>query len=317
MVEINRPPDPVGEVLHCLRMSGIFYSRCELTAPWGLTLPPFVDCMMFHIVVGGRLLLAIDGAVSCELERGDLALVPHGEGHQILSAPGVAAPGLFEVPRTPLSEKYELIRLGGGGAPTTLICGVVRFDQPTGKRLLASLPRVIRTEARDAEEADWLESTVRFIAAEARELRAGGETIITRLADVLVIHAIRSWMAREPASLSGWFAALREPGIGRAIACLHRDPGHRWTLTSLAAEAAMSRSTFAARFTELVGEPAMQYAARWKMQTAALWMSEGDVPIAQVADRLGYESEAAFRRAFKRFMGRPPGALRRAERATP
>jgi AraC-like DNA-binding protein len=307
--------DSLGEALHFLRMNGIFYSRCELTAPWGLTLPPFDACMMFHVVTEGQCWLDVEGADPCLMRPGNLALVPHGEGHRLLAAPGLRAPGLFDVPREQVSDRYEIIRLGGGGTATTLICGVVRFDHPAAHHLIRLLPRVISVDAWSSPEMEWIQSTLRFIAAEARELRAGGETVITRLADILVIQAIRSWIARDPAAQTGWLGALRDKQMGHAIAAVHRDPTGNWTLTSLAAKAGMSRSAFAARFTQLVGEPAMRYVTRWKMNTALMWLREDDAPLAELASRLGYESEAAFSRAFKRCIGQSPGATRRREAA--
>jgi AraC-like DNA-binding protein len=308
------PVDSLGEALHFLRMSGIFYSRCEFTAPWGLTLPPFDACMMFHVVTEVECWLEVDGAEPRLLRPGNLALVPHGEGHRLVSARGQSAPGLFDVARELVSDKYELIRLGGGGPATSIICGVVRFDHPAAHQLIRLLPRVISVDGWSSPELEWLASTLRFITAEARELRAGGEIVITRLADILVIQAIRSWIARAPAAQTGWLGALRDRHIGRAIAAVHRDPTGHWTVASLAARAGMSRSAFAARFTELVGEPAMHYVTRWKMNTAVMWLREDDAALAEIAGRLGYESEAAFSRAFKRFIGQPPGAVRRRAR---
>lgn len=311
MSDAFSPTDPLGGALHFLRMTGIFYSRCELTAPWGLTLPPFEDCMMFHVVMEGELLLEVDDAPGCTLRKGELALVPHGEGHRLLSARNLPAPGLFDVPREPLSDKYELIRLGGGGRSTKVICGVVRFDHPAARHLLALLPKVITVGGRSSTETEWIESTIRFIASEARELRPGGETVITRLADVLVIQAIRSWIELDPAARIGWFGALRDKHLGRALTQIHRHPTRRWTLASLATVAGMSRSAFAALFKRLVGESAVRYTARFKMQTAFVSLKEGSASIAEVASRLGYDSEAAFSRAFKRFMGVSPGSIRR------
>jgi AraC-like DNA-binding protein len=160
-------------------------------------------------------------------------------------------------------------------------------------------------------QVEWLQSTLRFIAAEAREMRPGGEAVITRLSDILVIQAIRSWIAHDPAGQRGWLGALQDRQIGRALAVVHRDPARAWSVSSLAAEAAMSRSAFAARFTELVGEPAMRYVARWRMHAALRSLKEDGVRLGELAGRLGYRSEAAFSRAFKRFMGVSPGAVRR------
>lgn len=160
-------------------------------------------------------------------------------------------------------------------------------------------------------QMDWMQSTLRLMAAEAKELRPGGETVITRLADILVIQAIRSWIQEDPAAQSGWLGALQDNQIGRVIALIHRDPGRPWTVASLATEVAMSRSAFAARFTELVGEPAMHYVARWRMRVALVWLKEDSAALGELASRLGYQSEAAFSRAFKRFIGISPGAVRR------
>jgi AraC-like DNA-binding protein len=160
---------------------------------------------------------------------------------------------------------------------------------------------------------DWMQSTLRLMAAEAMELRPGGETVITRLADILVIQAIRSWIQEDPTAQTGWVGALQDKQLGRAIMLIHRNPAHPWTVASLASEAAMSRSAFAARFTELVGEPAMHYVARWRMHLALTWLKEDRVTLAELASSLGYQSEAAFSRAFKRFIGVSPGAVRRSE----
>jgi AraC-like DNA-binding protein len=152
---------------------------------------------------------------------------------------------------------------------------------------------------------------LRLIASEAAELRPGGEAVITRLGDILVIQAIRAWMESDPAARTGWLGALQDPQIGRAISHVHRDPARNWTVASLAQELAMSRSAFAARFTELVGEPVMSYVARWRMQVAVAALKDEGATVGQLADRLGYRSEAAFSRAFKRVIGVSPGAIRK------
>jgi AraC-like DNA-binding protein len=292
-------------------MSGTIYSSCQFTAPWALELPRLPDTLMFHVVTAGRCWLEVDGTEPRLLQPGDLALVPHGEGHRLASEPGVPGPLLWDVNRKMLSDRYELIRHGGGGAATCLICGTVHFDHPAARHLVSVLPRVISVEAADSTQTDWIRSTLRFMAAEVRELRPGGETVVTRLADVLVIQAIRSWIEQDPAAQTGWLGALRDAQIGRAITLIHRDPARTWTVAGLASEVAMSRSAFAARFTELVGEPPMQYLARWRMHVALTWLKEDGAALGELALRLGYQSEAAFSRAFKRFIGVSPGAVRR------
>jgi AraC-like DNA-binding protein len=309
--------DAVGEALHFLRMNGAFYCRSELSAPWGLTMMPMPGYMWFHVVTSGEVRLEAGDTEPTLIRPGDLGLVPHGEGHVLRSAPGVEAPGVLELDREEISERYEILRHGGGGAPTTLICGAVRFDHPAARNLIEILPEILHIQASNPTQTDWMQSTLRLMAAEARELRPGGEAVITRLGDILVIQAIRSWIETDPAARTGWLGALQDPQIGRAISLIHREPARDWTVASLADELAMSRSAFAARFTELVGEPAMQYVTRWRMQVAVTSLREEGATVAQLASRLGYRSEAAFARAFKRVIGLPPGAMRREQLATP
>jgi AraC-like DNA-binding protein len=225
--------DPLGEALHFLRMSGTFYCRSELTAPWALALPAASGCLCFH--------------------------------------------------------------------------------HPAASRLVDLLPAMIHVEASTSPEpqTNWMQSTLRLMAAEAMRRRPGGETVITRLADVLVIQAIRSWIERDPVAKTGWLGALQDKQLGRAITLIHRDPAHPWTVASLASAVAMSRSVFSARFTELVGESPMQYVTRWRMHLATTWLKDDDAGLGELAGRLGYQSEAAFGRAFKRFVGISPGAVRK------
>jgi AraC-like DNA-binding protein len=176
--------------------------------------------------------------------------------------------------------------------------------------LIAVLPETIHVEASSSPQAGWLQSTLSLMAAEAQELRPGGEAVITRLGDILVIQALRSWIATDPAGQTGWLGALRDPQVGRAIALIHRAPARPWTVAALAHEVAMSRSAFAARFTELTGGPVMRYVARTRMHLAWSALKEEGATVAELASRLGYRSEAAFSRAFKRIVGVPPGAAK-------
>jgi AraC-like DNA-binding protein len=266
-------------------------------------------CLWFHVVISGGVLLEAGEAEARSLRPGDLALVPHGAGHALRSEAGAPAPGILELEREQVSDRYEILRHGQGGAPTTLICGAVRFDHPAARNLVEILPEMIHIEASNSPQMDWIHSTLRLMAAEAKELRPGGEAVITRRADILVIQAIRSWLETDPAAQTGWLGALQDRQIGRAISLIHRDPARAWTVASLADELAMSRSAFAARFTELVDEPAMQYVTRWRMHVAVNALKEEGATIAELASRLGYRSEAAFARAFKRVIGLSPGAL--------
>lgn len=309
--------DPLGEALHALRMGGAFYCRSELSEPWGLALPPMFGCLWFHVVLTGQCRLEVEGAADRLLRPGEIALVPHGEGHRLRSDGGVPAPSIHDLRRELVSDRYEVLRHGGGGAPTTLICGAVSFDHPAAHSLVRVLPRIMHVEAMGPLQGEWIQSTLRLMAAEARELRPGGETVITRLSDILIIQAIRSWIETDPAAQTGWLGALQDRQIGRALALIHRHPARAWTVAALADEVAMSRSAFAARFTELVDEPAMRYVTRWRMQVALDWLTGDDVVVSEVTFRLGYQSEAAFSRAFKRSVGTSPGSVRRRGKWTP
>jgi AraC-like DNA-binding protein len=307
------PPvtDPLGEALHALRMDSSLYTRSEFSAPWGLELPPMPGHVTFHAVTSGRCWLEVEGDEPRPLQPGDLALVSQGLGHRLVSEPGAPAAALFDLPREVVSERYEILRHGGGGAPTAMMCGVVRFDQAAAHHLVKLLPAVIVVDGWTSPQMDWVQSTLRFMTHEAGELKPGGEIVVTRLADILVVQAIRTWIAQDPVAQTGWLGALRDPQVGHAIALVHRHPERDWTLEALAAEVAMSRSAFAARFTERVGEPAIRYVARFKMHVAQAALKQEGARIAELASRLGYRSEAAFSRAFKRVIGVPPGAVQR------
>lgn len=303
--------DPLGEALHVLRMNGVFYCRSEFTAPWGLELPPFENCLMFHMITAGRCWLEVEGTDPHALQSGDFALVPHGAGHRLTFEPGAACGKLFDLSRELVSDRYEILRHGRGGTPVDMICGAVRFDHPAAMQVTRLLPPIIAFDAASSRFGEIMPDALRMMAAEVRTRRPGGEAIITRLADILIIQAIRAWLDRDPAARTGWLGALRDPQIGRAITLIHRDPAQSWTLDTLASAVAMSRSAFAARFTLLVGIPAMQYLLTWRMNLALTDLKEQTASVAVVAERYGYQSEAAFSRTFKRIIGVSPGSIRR------
>jgi AraC-like DNA-binding protein len=316
-MDLRNPPesrDPLGEALHALRMSGAFYCRSEFTEPWGLTLPALPDYLWFHVVTSGRISLDLGDEEPATLHTGDLALVTHGAGHRLWSDPAAPAPGILDLPREEISDRYEVLRHGGGGTQTRMMCGAVRFDHPAARNLVALLPEIIFVDAASTPDVAWMQGTLALIAAETKQPRPGGEAVITRLADVLVIQAIRWWMETDPTAQTGWLGALRDEQIGRALSLIHGDPARAWTVASLADELSMSRSAFAARFTELVGEPVMQYVTRWRMRVAVNALRDDGATVAELANRLGYRSEAAFARAFKRVTGLPPGAVKRDDR---
>lgn len=309
--DVWTPSDPLGEALHFLRMTGVVYTRSELSAPWGVDLPAMPDLLMFHVVTDGHCLLEVEGEATRTLTPGAFTLVPHGEGHVLRSAANVPAPDLFDLPREQISERYEVLRHGGGGERTRLLCGAVRFEHPAARDLVRLLPRVLHIDAWHPAQSEWMQSTLRLMAIESAERRPGGETVVTRLADILVIQAIRTWIAEDAAARQGWLGALHDEQIGPAIVRIHREPERSWSVRSLAEAVAMSRSAFSAHFSRLVGEPPMQYLTRHRMHVAEMQLRAGDASVAEIAYRFGYQSEAAFRRAFKRVLGVAPGAARR------
>lgn len=270
-------------------------------------MPPLPGTMVFHLVTHGELVLEVDGT-SRPMASGDVALVPHGTGHAILDAPGSPATPLFDLPREEAAERYERIRVPGPGAITELVCGAVSFTGLGAARLVRSLPPVLTVGG--GLDAGWTRAVFDVIAAESRNPRPGSDVITARLADVLVVRAVRAWLdAGTPDR--GWVAGLRDPLLGRALGALHAAPGAPWSLASLAGEAGMSRSAFAARFRDLLGEPPMAYVTAWRMDVAARLVREAGLPLAGVAEGVGYRSEAAFNRAFRRAHGVTPGTFAR------
>lgn len=315
------PVDPLAAVLHGLRMTGAFYCSSELTAPWGFELPPFPGCLAFHVVVEGECLLQVAGGASVVLGPGDFALLTRGQGHLGLSDSSVThTPRADLAPQDYVGDHYSVLRFDGGGELTRLVCGVVSFEHPAAAEFLALLPPIIHLPARGGPGShrarQSIDLTLELMKEEASASSAGGEAVLTRLADILVIQALRVWLeSAEPnnSEQPSWLLALRDPQLGGAIAAVVRDPGHPWSVASLASEVAMSRSAFAARFTQLAGEPAMRYVTRWRMNLAAAWLREGRVQsVSELPELLGYSSEPAFNRAFKSILGVPPGSLRKA-----
>ncbi|GIG19748.1 AraC family transcriptional regulator [Cellulomonas chitinilytica] len=305
------PVDPVGEALHRLRITGFFYCRTEADGDWAVEMPAFADCVSFHVVTAGEAWVEVDGYPPVHLGVGDLALVPHGRGHLLLSAPGTPSLGrVDELPQEYVSAHYSVLRHHGPGPRTELVCGVLGVDGPASRPLLELLPPVVHIDRSAPDAPSWIDSTLTLMADELRRARPGGEAVTTRLADILVIQAVRAWLDAQE-SRTGWLGALRDPQVGAAIAAVHRDPGRPWTVEALARQAAMSRSSFAARFTQVVGEPAMRYVTRWRMHVAADRLAHGGATVREVAAELGYESEAAFSHAYTRTVGVRPGRTRR------
>jgi AraC-like DNA-binding protein len=249
-----------------------------------------------------------------ELREGDIAVIPHGEPHAVSSAPGMRAQPDLEAHRRPRNNNdppFKLRTGADGASDTHLLCGFFACDVRPFNPLLEALPRFLRIGRRTSSAADGLlDQFIRLAAVEMRDRRAGAQSVLNKLSELVFIEAIRNHMDRLGAENTGWLAGLRDPLVGRAIALLHAQPARCWTLGELAAEAGASRSGLASRFTQLTGYPPIQYLTRWRMQLAAKRLTERGAKIAAVARDVGYESEAAFSRAFKRFSGQSPSQWR-------
>ncbi|MGB9753084.1 MAG: AraC family transcriptional regulator [Roseiflexus castenholzii] len=297
--------DSLSHVLNTVRLRSSVYCRSELGSPWGLHFAPR-SCAVFHVLHRGNGYLCVEGdAGLLPLREGDVVLLPGGEEHSIL-----------ETPDAPLFRNLELDQWGEcalmrwSDAPTAVIlCGTFDFEHIGTYALLKHLPRVVHIPRSDNSA---LNSILALMASEAEAGRPAKEVALRRLADILFIQIIQRWVEIEGIERCGWFGALHDPLIGRALELIHAQPQHPWTVAALARAVACSRSFFAARFTALVGEPPMEYLRRWRLQLAThLLMEHAHVSAGDIAARIGYHSEAAFSKAFKRSLGIAPGAYRK------
>lgn len=305
---IPEPKDTLGKTLYALRLNGLVYASSELSAPWGMAMPPMPGKIMFHIVTQGHCCLSLSNGDSIALNAGDLVLLPKGEGHNISSAQSVHCEPFFNIEVDKVSDRFELLRYGAGGEETLLTCGVLSFDQVVGQKLIAQLPAVIHIQKQNGAFSNQIVTLIDLMAEEARALSPGGETVIAHLADIIVIKAIRHWIEHSPDTSKGWLGGLQDAKISKALAAIHAHPEFTWTVELLADQAGMSRSGFSARFTELIGTSVKQYLTEWRMNLARVKIMESSTPppLVALAEELGYTSEASFSRAYKRIFGTAP-----------
>jgi AraC-like DNA-binding protein len=302
--------DPLTDVLQDVRLERSFYARSDLRTPWGLAFSAN-NGPSFHFVVTGRGFLRID-AERISLEAGDLVLLPHGNEHQLSDPSEAEAVPIEALPSERIGHNAALLHYDGNGDRSLLICGGIRFAGPLAHPLLELLPPVLLLRREElAGTYAWLDATLTMLETEALSLRSGSVAVMTRLADILVLQTIRAWIERDESRRLGWLGALSDPDIGHALALIHRCAQEPWTVASLAREVHLSRSVFSDRFSRLVGMSPMQYVTRWRMFLAGSWIRKERMSASEAAHRLGYSSEAAFSRAFKRYLQVPPGAFRR------
>lgn len=308
MLAENATASPLTKALHYLNLSGVFYCKSNLAGDWGLSFPKMDKTLMFHIVTSGTCYLYCDRKIVM-LSPGDFVLMTKGQGHKILSHQNAEAKDIFSLKRNQISSYYETLNIPGKKNQTILMCGVVRLDHPSGAMLADSLPSYLVIRASQTPVNDWITNSVRLISLEAQNPQLGGESIITRLADILVIQAIRNYILTSTQKFSGWLAALLDPQVGQVLSLMHEQPEYKWTIEELAKKSGMSRSSLALKFKALMDESPMQYLTKWRMNLAIMKIKEGVTNISEIAESLGYESETAFRRSFKKVCGKTLGEI--------
>jgi AraC-like DNA-binding protein len=302
--------DVLGDVLDSLGLKSRLFCRSELAAPWVIHFGG-ADAMHFHIIERGTAWLEVGAKQPARaLAPGDVVVVGRGQGHRLSDQPGRSdlAPIIF--PDPPDDGRCTVVRHGQAGGGTVMICGSFAFQHAAGHPLLALLPRLMQIKSASGPSRAWVGPVARMLTAEAAQMRPGAQTIISHLTDVLFVQVLRDWIS-DGAAAPGWLMALNHPQIGPVLAAVHERPDAQWTVERLAARARLSRTAFSARFAKVVGEPARKYLMRLRMQRAANLLAQGPLSISDVAESTGYESEAAFSKAFKRWHGKTPGEMRR------
>lgn len=312
--------DTLSDVLRAVRLHGAVFFKVEATTPWAAEAPagesvathimPGVEHVIeYHVVTRGSCWGGLVDEPAIRLEAGDVIVFPQGDAHVLSSDPGMRGrpdPEAFRMvkhSRVPVSLSIN----GGGSESAQLVCGFLGCDARPFNPLLATLPRVIHLRA---TAGDSLPHLVELAVAESKQERAGGECVLSKLSELLFVEVVRRYIAQMPPESVGWFAGMRDENIGRALQKLHERPSHDWSLEELARESGLSRSVLAERFAQLVGVPPIQYLAQWRIQLAAPLLRSGKSSLAEIADRVGYGSEAALSRAFKRQVGVAPAFYR-------
>jgi AraC-like DNA-binding protein len=335
--------DALSDVLGAVRVTGAVFFTARVAPPWAIESPPPEELprtlrvrsdrmALFHLVVRGRCWVTVEGAAPVMLDGGAIVILPRGNVHRVMSDVGVPPVPLSHVLSACRGDEIPHIESGPSASPdgTQLVCGFLQCDQRFNP-LIGALPRLIVahpfrhrlvtvpgldgrpiwTSELGADDDDWLARTFRHMSEEANAGRPGRRVMLSRLAEVLYMEVVRSCFGVAARRRSGWFAAARDPEVGRALGLMHAQPERKWTVTTLARSSGLSRSAFSGRFHALVGAPPMHYLSSWRMQRAIQLLRDPRLSIAQVASRVGYDSPVAFHRAFRRSVGETPAAWRR------
>jgi len=321
------PTDTLSAVLQAIHLTGAVFFDVTVRAPWVLEAPPSNVCaphvmpgarhvIEYHVVIAGRCWAGLPDQPPIRLEAGDILIFPQGDGHVFSSEPGPQrSEPMLELYQQPEGTQLPVpIRAGssdGDGEEARIVCGFLGFEELLHHPLLRALPRVLHAPASARAPGDWLDGFILQVVAECENRRPGSQSILARMSELMFVEVVRQHVAALPPSAHGWLAGLRDKAVGRALNLMHDQPAGAWTLDRLAEEVGVSRSSLAERFSCYVGAPPMQYLANWRMQLATGLLSNGSATIAEIAEKVGYDSEAAFSRAFKRNMGSAPAMWRK------
>jgi AraC family transcriptional regulator, alkane utilization regulator len=314
--------DVLSDVLRVVRLSGAVMFHGDFSAPWAvitapaeqltpMVLPGAKQLMPFHIVEEGTCWIELEGHAPLELQRGDIVVLPYCTVHKLASDRGMAPMPCLQLLQAnePTGQLPRLVH-GGGGAPTRLVCGFVYCEDLLFNPMYRALPVLIHVEAARERTMSLLAATVEHTISETETARPGSECLLARLSELLFVEVLRHHIAEFSPGAVGWLGALKDPVVGRALQLLHASPCHSWTVATLSRRVGVCRSVLADRFKLLLGQPPMQYLTCWRLQLAAQMLRSGGDGVSQIAGRVGYSSEAAFNRAFKRYAGRPPATWR-------
>jgi AraC-like DNA-binding protein len=313
--------DALLDMLRSMRLTGGIFLDAEFTAPWCVTAKvgpedcsPFTPeprhIIAYHYVTAGRLLLKVSNQSPVPVESGEMVVLPRNDDHIIGSAMNLRPVGAEHLIQPAPDGGLAKIVHGGGGERTQILCGFLGNDLPHNA-FITILPSVLKLNVADGASGSWIESSFRFAAKQLAEGQVSSPAILAKIAELLFMEAVRRYFASLPPTANAWTAGMRDPIVGRALGLLHSQISRRWTTEQLAREVAMSRSAFAERFTRIVGEAPMRYLARQRFEQATARLRESADPIARIAFEVGYESEVAFNRAFRREHGIPPATWRR------
>jgi AraC-like DNA-binding protein len=312
----------LSEVLKAVKLNGALFYNAEFSAPWcahsvdGHTVnshlsPSSQHVIIFHLLTEGRGYANLEGDDRrLSLNAGDILIVPSGDPHILGNGPPIKPVDRSHVLDQVLSQGLKVSRMGGSGELTKFICGYLSCDPQLSQIFLGGLPPILKVSIRDDPSGQWLEHSIRHSVDNVDASRPGCEAVLAKLSEVLFVETLRRYIANLPPEQTGWLAGVRDPEVGKALALLHRQPAHPWTIASLAKEVGSSRTVLAQRFRRYLSETPIAYLTRWRLQLDAQMLTSSSTGVAQIGAEVGYESEASFNRAFKREFGLPPAQFR-------